>query len=345
MRAVRPPGLVIATASALACAVALAISSGAGARPTGTPCPDNSLTQPAGSYVSQAVTVPPGYDGDMFRPADTKAYPGKRPAIALMHGRGGSKCGLAWAARLLAAHGYVTLILTVPGTAAASDPFPSAILAVRRAVKYLRSPSNPFDQYIRDNKIGLAGHSLGAAAVSYVQGISPPVKAIVALDNLRAFTYGDPATPLDCTGTMSQPSGPRVPALGMAMDLPCQTDAGKTDKQYGFRAWRSAKQPAMELVMRGFVHTDFAGGGSDAKLKKVAYYTLAWFNRWLLNDQSQCAKLLSSHPLGIPIAQMLSARQALVGQPSKAFHSGAYLPGTIDSDDLVPYLQNHQQIC
>jgi hypothetical protein len=329
----------------LVAAAALALSSGAGASSRGGPCQDTALPQPVGSFETTPVTIPPSYDGDLFRPADTKAYPGKRPAIALMHGRGGNKCALAWAARLLAAHGYVTLVWTVPGTAAASDPNPPAILATERAITFLRSPSNPYKHYIRRNNLGLAGHSLGATAVSYVQGISKPVQAIVALDNLKKFTYGDPATALGCAPAMSHPGTPRVPALGLAMDQPCASDAAKTDKQYGFRTWREAKLPTMELVMRGFAHTDFSRSGSDAKLQRVAYYLLAWFDRWLQGDQSQCARLLSSQPLGIPIAQMLSARQALVGQPSTAFHSGAYLPGTIDTDDVVPYLQSHQQIC
>jgi hypothetical protein len=181
--------------------------------------------------------------------------------------------------------------------------------------------------------------------VSYVQGLAPAVKTIVAMDNLKQFTYGEPATALGCAGAMSQPATIRVPALGMAMDQPCANDAAKTDKQFGFRAWRSAKQPTLELVMRGFAHTDFSRSGSDVKLRRVAYYLLAWFDRWLLNDTSQCAKLLSSDPLAIPVAHMLSARQALLGQPSSAFHSGAYLPGTIDTDDLVPFLQSHPSVC
>lgn len=335
----------VATVFALACAAALTLSTSAGGRPLGGTCPDHALTQPPGSFVSQPVTVPPSYDGDMFRPGDTQTYPGKRPAVALMHGKGGTKCSLAWAARLLAAHGYVTLILTNPGTGSQPDPVPGHILATRQAVKYLRSSSNPFDQYIQDKNIGLAGHSLGAKAVSFAQGVALNVQAIVALDNLNEFSYGDPATPLNCSGNLSHPATPRVPALGMAMDLPCASDPPKTDKQYGYKAWHSAKLPAMELVMRGFAHTDFGGGATDAKLKRAGYYMLAWFNRWLLHDQSQCAKLLSAHPLGISIGQMLSARQMLVGHPSKAFHSAAYLPGKVDSDDLVAYLQNHQQIC
>jgi hypothetical protein len=288
------------------------------------------------------VTVPPSYDGDIFRPKDTQTYPGKRPAIVLMHGgKGGKnfKCALYWAARLLAAHGYVTLILT--DTYSETEQVSLRILATERAIEYVRSPSNPFAAYIDRDNLGLAGHSNGARAVDYVQGIqgiSPYVKAIVALDNLEKFRYGDPAIALHCAGAMAGQNTPRVPALGMASNHPCATDPGKTDKQYGWKAWRAAGLPSMELVMAGFEHEDFTTGSTDdakheAKLKKVAYYMLAWFNRYLLNDTSQDAKLLSSHPLGRPIADMLSAR------PSKAFHSAAFIPGKIDCNDLLPCLQ------
>jgi hypothetical protein len=260
-----------------------------------------------------------------------------------MHGSGGTKCSLTWAARFLAAHGNVTLTLSDPKTD--EEAVDRHVEATRKAIKYLRSHSNPFAQYIDRDNLGLTGHSLGSTAIAYVQGVSPKVHAIVALDNLKAFRHGDPATALHCAGAPTGAVHPRVPALGMASDFPCANDAAKTDKLNGWRAWRAAKVQAMELVLRGFAHRDFAGGATDPKLTKVGYYMLAWFDRWLLNDHSQCGKLLSSQPLGIPIGQMLSARQTLQGQPSKAFHSAAYLPARIVTANLVPYLQSHPPVC
>ena len=45
---------------------------------------------------------------------------------------------------------------------------------------------NPLYAKLDPSRVGIAGHSLGAAAVSYVGQIDPRVKAIVAWDNLRA---------------------------------------------------------------------------------------------------------------------------------------------------------------
>jgi hypothetical protein len=327
----------------VAVAAALALSTGGAARPGGSLCPDHALVQPAGSVVGQAVTVPPDYDGDEYRPADTQAYPGKRPGVVVMHGGGGTKCSLTWAARFLAAHGYVTLTVTDPKSD--EDAVDRHVEATRKAIKYLRSHANPFAPYIDRDNLGLTGHSLGATAIVYVQGVAPKVNAIVALDNLKYFRHGDPATALHCAGAMTDPVHPRVPALGMASDFPCANDAGKTDKQFGWRKWRAADVQAVELVLRDFKHRDFGGGGTDPKLRKVAYYMRAWFDRWLLHDHSQCGRIFAKHPLGIPIAQMLSTRPSLQGHLSNAYHSAAYLPGRIVTANLVPYLQSHPPVC
>ena len=44
---------------------------------------------------------------------------------------------------------------------------------------------NPLYARLDTSRVGIAGHSLGAGAVSYVGQIDPRVKAIVAWDNLR----------------------------------------------------------------------------------------------------------------------------------------------------------------
>jgi hypothetical protein len=88
----------------------------------------------------------------------------------------------------------------------------------------LNAAYNPFSQLL-DGHVGLAGHSYGAAGVSYIGQWDPRVDAIVAWDNLSqpspgtndgGFPPGEadcPAHPEDRT-----PASANKPALGMSAD-------------------------------------------------------------------------------------------------------------------------------
>src|SRR4029077_3278261 len=122
-----------------------------------SPCIEHPFTQP-GKSVFLPVTVPPGYVGTMSRTTATPAYAGHRPAIVLAHGNGGNQCALAWAARLLAAHGYVTLTFQRPTTETdMAVKVAHRTRAMKQAAAYLRSPSNPWHAYIDADRLGLAG--------------------------------------------------------------------------------------------------------------------------------------------------------------------------------------------
>ena len=56
-----------------------------------------------------------------------------------------------------------------------------------------------------DTRVAIVGHSLGAAAVSYVQGVDPRVETVVALDKLSAAS----------SQIQSVPVKPVVPALAV----------------------------------------------------------------------------------------------------------------------------------
>src|SRR4051794_34056935 len=75
----------------------------------------------------------------------------------------------------------------------------------RRAAAGLDAGYNPFWKMLNTSRIGLAGHSFGAAGVSYIGQADPRVSAIVALDNLGA---------------------PNVPASGTLSVKPCPADPG-----------------------------------------------------------------------------------------------------------------------
>ena len=304
------------------------------APPSRAACPNAppAFTQP-GKSVSKTVRVPNvapaavagSFAGTLVRPR--RIQKGKRlPAVVVMHGNGANQCSLWWVAKFLAGRGYVTLTVDQP---VKSDP-DLHLAAVVSGVRYLRKSSNPFAAYIAKNNLGLTGHSGGTWAIATAQQTEPSVNAIVALDNLPAFETFDPGSAVGC----HSPDGaitPKVPALGMAMDLPCAmpyTGGGpipvppyEETKKGGFGAWKAAGLPTMELVLRGFVHNDFASG-PDARRRLIGYFMLNWFERWLKKRPAAGARLLAPSVFGTPIADIVATQ----------FRSGAFIPGRIDCE-------------
>jgi hypothetical protein len=175
------------------------------------------------------------------------------------------------------------------------------------------------------NRIGLAGHSQGSNAVMLAQD-EPGVRALVALDSLKRYATGDPAAAVGCTAPLHNPIAPRVPALGFAMDLPCVQRPTVTDpelKKTGHVLWKSAGQPTMTLVMRGFAHEDFTARGSEAQQREVGHFMLAWFDRYLRNGRSATRRILARRVNGVRTRQLLST----------TFRSAAFLAGRIDCED------------
>jgi hypothetical protein len=317
-----------------------------------SPCPEWPFTSPAQS-VYKRVTVPSvvagsdqhKYKGIIVRPK--KPPKGKKiPGVVVLHGRGGNQCSMWWAARLLASHQYIALVVSMePGedVAHASD---IADVAARSSVAFMRGPNDPYRQYLDRGDLGMVGHSQGSMGVSRAQSDLPPVKAIVGMDNLRAFGHDDPGgIGCDVPGTM--PVTPKVPGLGIGSETGC---GQRTDKLAGYHAWRGTSPPGssprptplatMEVVLARTDHPSFGGGGShNAKhlnqLKASGYYMRAWFDRWLKGDLGAQTRLLSTMPIGVPIDDLLTAQQPNgPGLNPAAFHSAAYLPGVIDCEDL-----------
>ncbi|HEY6415265.1 MAG TPA: hypothetical protein VIX41_03470 [Acidimicrobiales bacterium] len=305
---------------------ALTLVAAAPAQAQANPCPDVPDYDWQGRSVSRQVTVQvgdgPAYDGTVLRP---RGRPGRVPGVVLMHGAGGSQCGLWWAARHLAGHGYVTLVLTHQGNLAGHEQ------AVRRGVRWLRSRSNPFRAFTLRNRIGLAGHSQGSNASMLAQD-APGVRALAALDSLKRFAPGDRAAAIGCTGRR-RPVTPLVPALGFAMDGPCVNRPALIVpdlKKTGHRLWKSAGRPTMTLVMRGFDHSSFTSRATRRQLRSVGHFLLAWFDRYLQRDRTATSRILARRVGGRPTRRLLST----------TFRSAAYLPGRIDCEDYVSCMSN-----
>jgi hypothetical protein len=297
------------------------------ARAQTNPCPGVPGFDWQGRSVARPVTVQvgngPAYTGTVLRPRGRVRRLGRMPGVVLMHGAGGSQCGLWWAARHLAGHGYVTLVLTHAGQLAGHEQ------AVRVGVRWLRSRANPLRRITLRNRIGLVGHSQGSNA-SMLSQDEPGVRALAALDSLKRFAQGDRAAAIGCRRPHRRVT-PIVPALGFAMDRPCASRPALIVpdlKKTGHALWKSAGRPTMTLVMRGFEHSSFTSRGTEEQLRSVGHFLLAWFDRYLRRESSATTRILAPRVAGRPTRRLLST----------TFRSAVYLPSRIDCEDYASCL-------
>ncbi len=169
----------------------------------------------------------------------------------------------------------------------------------RRVEAGKASAYNPLAGLIDPEHIGLIGHSLGAAAVSYVGQIDPRVDAVVAFDNLGAPRPGFAGDYECASGSAPRPATPplRTPAMGISNDYgllptPFLKEPDRDAKVGASMALSDAHVETMQLVIRGGTHfeTSFipnpAFGGSLRGYDFAAFYTVAWLDRFLKNDRS-----------------------------------------------------------
>ena len=158
---------------------------------------------------------------------------------------------------------------------------------------------NPAWAMIDPDRLGIAGHSLGATGVSVVQGLDPwpgvigkngpnPVKVTVAWDNLAAPGAGMFATPKYSI---------RTPSLGSSNDYslvvqPYTSEPDPEGKKAAFAAWQKTGQPVMQVVIQGGTHYEYSllaqapAPFPTSNWKTwgnpfADHYSLAWIDRWL----------------------------------------------------------------
>ena len=165
---------------------------------------------------------------------------------------------------------------------------------------------NPIVDRIDPDRLGIAGHSLGAQGVSVVQGYGAPgadpwpgkldagnpVKVAVAWDALSAPS-----------SSSSPKFGIRVPAMGQSSEygltpVPFTQPPDPEGKKDAYAAWKKAGMPVFQITIRGSSHYEWSlipGFPTTSWCPKVAnnhcvggwgnpmaqHYSLAWFDRWL----------------------------------------------------------------
>jgi dienelactone hydrolase len=186
----------------------------------------------------------------------------------------------------------------------------------RRVRARLDTAYNPFWKLIDRSAIGLAGHSYGAAGVSYIGQWDRRVKAIVAWDNLGGPgpTSGSvPGTKGRSLGEQGCPANPaarrtvriHTPALGISADygLPPTPNTSEPDpkaKSVWSMRYSKAGVDTGEIIIRGGSHLDFSfipnqAFGASLRGPDISnWYTVAWFDKYLKHQRSADRRLLSS---------------------------------------------------
>ncbi|MDX6616487.1 MAG: hypothetical protein QOD60_1578 [Solirubrobacterales bacterium] len=203
------------------------------------------------------------------------------------------------------------------------EPRPSCSTGTSHAAKQdrrvgagLDAGYNPAWNLLDPSRIGIAGHSLGAAAVSYVGQEDPRVDGVVAWDNLgssggkaTADFMGSAITCASAPATRA-PVDVAKPAMGISNDYgivptPFTSDPDPQEKAAAFSSYRSAGVDSAEMVIRGGCHEESAfipgivtgpyplGCGSLRGSDLIAWYTTAWFDKYVKGDPGADTRLLS----------------------------------------------------
>jgi hypothetical protein len=172
-----------------------------------------------------------------------------------------------------------------------------------------RSRDRRTDTPGRTTRIGIVGHSLGASAVSYVQGVDRRVQAAVGLDKLSG----------SASNIQSQSVKPVVPALGVQSEYgfnvapywlqhgssiqpqpgpPDQAPDPQRERKTGFDAWRKAGVDSMLIVPRASTHLEYTDipyvlPASRYGQAFTSVYVQAWLDRYLKHRRSAVRRLLA----------------------------------------------------
>jgi len=258
-------------------------------------------------------------NGYLFRPPARVAGP--YPGIVITTGSiQGYQNMYFWAAEGLAEAGYEVLTYDVQGqgnsdtlpdqahctgpSACSGVPFQQSYnfyQGTEDALNFFFSAANPGRGDLDPTRVGIAGHSLGASAVSEVGQCDPRVKAIVAWDKL-ATTSGkcaDKAAHLPA-GAPASPSL-KVPALGIHSEyffnpttMTTPPDPHAQDAAY--KQLTGAGTDAMVVQLRSSTHLEYTYvpyilPASRLGERVAMYYTLGWFDRYVKGDRTAVARL------------------------------------------------------
>ncbi len=175
----------------------------------------------------------------------------------------------------------------------------------RRAAAGLNAAYNPLWQLIDASRIGIAGHSYGAAGVSYVGQRDPRVKAVVAWDALgRPEPGGVRGSGIGgCADAAERaPAGITKPALNLTADYFIPPTPNTSQPDYEAKAavskeYSAANVDTGSIAIRGGTHYEFSwipDPAFPASLRGAdltTWYTTAWFDAYVKGDATASRRL------------------------------------------------------
>ncbi|MGN6606655.1 MAG: alpha/beta hydrolase family protein [Jatrophihabitans sp.] len=238
-----------------------------------------------------------------------------------------------WAAEGLAQYGYEVLTYDVQGQGS-SDLLPSPCLptscpgvpyqqnynfyqGAEDSLSFFLSDANPGRAVLDAQRVGIAGHSLGAGAVSWVGQCDTRVRTIVAWDDLQ------PVDPSQCAANVTVPAPYRAttlhtPALAMTNDYEFNvqpqlstpnphggTNSGGGAGDKGYQSLAAAGVDSELISLRNGTHLtysyiDYVLSSNQLSERFAFYWTLAWLDQYLrggsdpLTPQPAFTRLTSS---------------------------------------------------
>ncbi len=162
---------------------------------------------------------------------------------------------------------------------------------------------NPMWRLVDRRHVGLAGHSYGADGASWIGQQDRRVDAVVAWDNLCDPRASDGAAAACRTSGLGSPR-PRVPSLGISGDYPgtptpYTSEPDRDLKSAASKRYSRAGIDTGQIVIRGGTHYEWsyipapAFGATLRGIDASAWYTTAWFDRYLKGDLSAQRRLLT----------------------------------------------------
>ena len=168
----------------------------------------------------------------------------------------------------------------------------------------------------RTTRLAIAGHSLGALAVSYVQGIDNRVEAVVALDKLSTSTAVGNSPQFTAQGPLT----PVVPGLGVQSEYgftvapyfanpglfnsqgvtsPSQAPDPYREEKTGYAGWKSAGVDSMVIVPRASTHLEYTDisyvlPASRYGQDVASHYAQAWIDKYVKHDPAADDALLAT---------------------------------------------------
>lgn len=276
-----------------------------------------------------------------------------------------------WAAQGLAEAGYVVMTYDVQGQgqsetfghhpdgtfwcdgAPGTDDCPGVpfqqeanfVEGTEDALLFLLSDANPLRGLVDEDRLGLAGHSLGATAVTKVGNRAQPVPDAAFTANGRTpFAIDVDAVVGWDNITLGEDQAPRVPTMGQSADYffapePSPTTAPDPEADTGtYRRFVDAGVDAMQVALHSSTHLEWTYipyilPASSEGERAAMHYTLAWMDRYVKADTDglRGPDRRAARTVAADATDRLTARTFDDSADASAIGAGTYDPATLSN--------------